>query len=169
MKTKSENRRTVAQLLAIRPHGLLNTLRHIKSMNQPMHLYVYCRSRAIAKRFLADAEREGFVFGDGKLPTSKDTDSLFALNEELTCRYDSVYELLNYQTTTFYFLYGRNVSIQEHFRLANIDSLCILTFNSRSDGIEWIRERKDSLLNKKYSYSLADIDSRYASMSVELK
>ena len=51
MKTKSENRRTVAQLLAIRPHGLLNTLRHIKSMNQPMHLYVYCRSTAIAKRF----------------------------------------------------------------------------------------------------------------------
>ena len=95
--------------------------------------------------------------------------SLFALNEELTCRYDSVYELLNYQTTTFVFWYGRNVSIQEHFRLANIDSLCILTFNSRSDGIEWIRERKDSLLNKKYSYSLADIDSRYAAMSVELK
>ena len=69
MKTKSENRRTVAQLLAIRPHGLLNTLRHIKSMNKPMHLYVYCRSTAIAKRFLADAEREGFVFGDGKLAT----------------------------------------------------------------------------------------------------
>ena len=59
MNTKAENRRTVAHLLTIRPHGLLNTLWHIKSMNKPMHLYVYCRSTAIAKRFLANAEREG--------------------------------------------------------------------------------------------------------------
>ena len=63
MKTKAENRRTVAQLLAIRPHGLLNTLWHIKSMNKPMHLYVYCRSTAIAKRFLADAERRIRIWG----------------------------------------------------------------------------------------------------------
>ena len=70
--------------------GLLNTLRHIKSMNKPMHLYVYCRSTAIAKRFLADAEREGFVFGDGKLPTGKDTDNLFALKDDFTICYTGI-------------------------------------------------------------------------------
>ena len=120
MKTKSEKRRTVAQLLAIRPHGLLNTLRYIKSMNQPMHLYVYCRSTAIAKRFLVDAEREGFVFGDGKLPTRKDTDNLFALNDDFTISYTGIaaHMMFGSQMENVYWVdYGKYVSGERDFRV----------------------------------------------------
>ena len=90
MRTKAENRRTVAQLLTLSPHGLKAALQKVKSGNHPTHLYVYCRSTAIAKRFLADAEREGFTFGDGKLPTSKDTSNLFALNDDYTINYTGI-------------------------------------------------------------------------------
>ena len=120
MKTKSENRRRVAQLLAIRPHGLLNTLWHIKSMNQPMHLYVYCRSTAIAKRFLADAEREGFVFGDGKLPTRKDTDNLFALNDDFTISYTGIVAHMMFgcrMENVYWVDYGKYVSGESDFRV----------------------------------------------------
>ena len=120
MKTKAENRRTVAQLLAIRPYELLNTLRHIKSMNQPMHLYVYCRSTAIAKRFLADAEREGFIFGDGKLPTSKDTDNLFALNDDFTICYTGIatHMMFGSRMENVYWVdYGKYVSGERDFRV----------------------------------------------------
>ena len=93
------------------------------------------------------------------------------MTEGLTYNYDSICEIKNgsFRMCYFSYGYGADVSWREHFQISQIDSICILTFNSRSDGIEWIRERKDSLLNKKYSYSLADIDSRYAAMSVQLK
>ena len=118
MKTKAENKRTVAQLLAIRPHGFINVLRQIKSGNQPMHLYVYCRSTAIAKRFLADAEREGFVFGDGKLPISKDTDNLFALNDDFTISHTGIvaYMMFGCRMENVYWVdYGKYVSGERDF------------------------------------------------------
>ena len=120
MKTKAENKRTVAQLLAIRPHGFINVLRQIKSGNQPMHLYVYCRSTAIAKRFLADAEREGFVFGDGKLPTGKDTDNLFALNDDFTISYTGIaaHMVFGSRMENVYWVdYGKYVSGESDFRV----------------------------------------------------
>ena len=120
MKTKAEDKRTVAQLLAIRPHGFINVLRQIKSGNQPMHLYVYCRSTAIAKRFLVDAEREGLVFGDGKLPTRKDTDNLFALNDDFTISYTGIaaHMMFGSQMENVYWVdYGKYMREERDFRV----------------------------------------------------
>ena len=89
-------------------------------MNQPMHLYVYYRSTAIAKRFLADAEREGFVFGDGKLPTSKDTDNLFALNDDFTISYTGIaaHMMFGSRMENVYWVdYGKYVSGERDFRV----------------------------------------------------
>ena len=81
--------RTVAQLLSAREHGLRFPLQHPKECEKlrPKHVYIYCRSSAIAKRFLADAEKEGFVFCDGTVPTSKDAVNLYALNGDFTMSY----------------------------------------------------------------------------------
>lgn len=34
-------------------------------------VYVYLRDEVIARRFLQDAENEGFTFGDGEKPTAR--------------------------------------------------------------------------------------------------
>ena len=73
--------RTVAGLLSIR-NGIF------KSHNRlPLHVYVYCRSENIARRFLNDAEKEGFAFGDGIRPTEKETSDLFAVHQDYTVSY----------------------------------------------------------------------------------
>ena len=89
MKTR-KNERTVAAILAMRTHGITGVLQRIKHKDQPRHIFIYCRSRAIAKRFLMDAEKEGFLFGDGAAPTSKETSDIFALNDDLTICYTGV-------------------------------------------------------------------------------
>ena len=80
-----------------------------------MHLYVYCRSTAIAKQFLADAEREGFVFGDGK-----DTDNLFALNDDFTISYTGIaaHMMFGSQMENVYWVdYGKYMSGERDFRV----------------------------------------------------
>ena len=81
--------RTVAQLLSAREHGLRFPLQHPKECEKlrPKHVYIYCRSSAIARRFLSDAEKEGFLFSDGISPTNKDTTNLYALNNDFTISY----------------------------------------------------------------------------------
>ena len=89
--------------------------------------------------------------------------------ERFTEGYDSIFEVTNNGNLNCHFWYGDiRTSWREHFQISQIDSLCILTFNSRNDASEWIRMRNDSLLNKKFSYSLSDIDAEYY-WTIELK
>ena len=46
-----------------------------------------CKRLAIAKRFLADTEAEGFLFCDGAAPTGKEAVNLYALNDNFTISY----------------------------------------------------------------------------------
>lgn len=62
----------------------------LKYKGQPKHICVYCRSTAIAKRFLKDAEKEGFMFSDGMAPSSKETDNLYAIHDDFTICYTGI-------------------------------------------------------------------------------
>lgn len=87
---KRTNERTVAQLLSIRNCSIKSVFRQIQYRDRSRHTYIYCRSTAIAKRFLYDAEKEGFVFVDGAAPTSKETSDIFALNDDFTISYTGI-------------------------------------------------------------------------------
>lgn len=50
-------------------------------------IYVYLATEDICKRFLRDAESEGFVFTDGMKPTQKHTSDVIAINPDLTINY----------------------------------------------------------------------------------
>lgn len=56
-------------------------------MKETIPVYVHTPSKAIAKDFLKQAEKEGFLFCDGKCPTKKKWDDLFALRQNLTISY----------------------------------------------------------------------------------
>ena len=83
----SKKERTVAQLLSTRGPGLQYAFQLIRYDGKPRHIYIYCRSSAISKRFLADAEAEGFLFCDGAAPTGKEAVNLYALNDDFTMSY----------------------------------------------------------------------------------
>lgn len=61
-----------------------NWLQRRRTRYMPRHTYIYCRSRSIAARFLANAEDEGFLFSDGIEPTKKDLNDIYAINEDFT-------------------------------------------------------------------------------------
>lgn len=50
-------------------------------------IYIYLATADIGKRFLQDAENEGFLFCDGVKPTQREADSLFAINDDMTINY----------------------------------------------------------------------------------
>ena len=79
-----KKQRTVVALLRVQMKGTLNRLRY---RSYPKHLYIYCRGKNIAKSFLANAESEGFTFGDGQPPTSKETTDIYALKDDFTISY----------------------------------------------------------------------------------
>ena len=89
MKTKKDER-TVAAILSMKPHGIKGIVQQSKRSDRPRHTYIYCRSTAIAKRFLADTEKEGFLFADGKAPTAKETSDIFALMDDFTICYTGI-------------------------------------------------------------------------------
>ena len=47
-------------------------------------VYVYLRDEMIARRFLQDAENEGFTFGDGEKPTARPGNNLYVVNCDWT-------------------------------------------------------------------------------------
>lgn len=47
-------------------------------------VYVYLRDEVIARRFLQDAENEGFTFGDGEKPTARTGNNLHVVNRDWT-------------------------------------------------------------------------------------
>ena len=50
-------------------------------------IYIYLATADIGKRFLQDAENEGFMFRDGVKPTQREADSIFAINDDMTINY----------------------------------------------------------------------------------
>lgn len=84
MKKTQNTGRTVTELLGVKNRSLISRIRYRK---QPRHVYVYCRGRNIAARFLADAEAEGFSFGDGQMPTAKEYSDIYSLHDDLTISY----------------------------------------------------------------------------------
>ena len=50
-------------------------------------IYIYLASADIGKRFLRDAENEGFLFRDGVKPTQREADNIFAINDDMTINY----------------------------------------------------------------------------------
>lgn len=50
-------------------------------------IYIYLATADIGKRFLQDAENEGFSFRDGVKPTQREADSIFAINDDMTINY----------------------------------------------------------------------------------
>ncbi len=50
-------------------------------------IYIYLATDEIGKRFLQDAENEGFTFRDGVKPTQREADSVFAINDDMTISY----------------------------------------------------------------------------------
>ena len=88
MTKKDETKRTVAALLQTgKKKESKGRLFGRADQEKPEHRYIYCRSKNIAKRFLKDAEAEGFTFGDGIVPTQKDPDDIFALYDDFTISY----------------------------------------------------------------------------------
>ena len=46
--------------------------------------YVYLKDKVIARRFMQDAENEGFTFGDGEKPTARPGNNLYVVNRDWT-------------------------------------------------------------------------------------
>lgn len=63
-------------------------------------IYVYLASAEIGKRFLRDAENEGFLFYDGVKPTEREADSIFAINDDMTINYVGLVGHIAYQSVS---------------------------------------------------------------------
>lgn len=116
---KRTNERTVAQLLSIPNRSIKSVLRQIQYRDRPRHTYIYCRSTAIAKRFLEDAEKEGFLFVNGAAPTSKETSDIFALNDDFTISYTGIVAHMMFgcdRGNVQWIDYGKYVSGEKEFQ-----------------------------------------------------
>lgn len=56
-------------------------------LNCEGRVYVYLRGTNLAKIFLKQAAAEGFTFGDGADPQSREASDIFALNDDFTINY----------------------------------------------------------------------------------
>lgn len=56
-------------------------------MKESRPVYVHLPSKAATLDFLKNAEKEGFLFGDGKRPTKKPLDDYYALHQDLTMNF----------------------------------------------------------------------------------
>lgn len=63
----------------------MRTVTELSNLNG--RVYVYLSTAAIKERFLMDAEKEGFTFGDGAKPTDRDVDDIYAVNNNHTINF----------------------------------------------------------------------------------
>ena len=62
--------------------------RNLKSIvSQKTVTYIYLANEQIGERFLREAEREGFVFGDGAKPTTRHWSEIMRINNDNTISY----------------------------------------------------------------------------------
>ena len=63
----------------------MRTVRELCELGE--RVFVYFSDRDVGNEFLRNAEREGFVFGDEKKPTSKEYDEVMAIHPDGTLNY----------------------------------------------------------------------------------
>lgn len=65
---------------------MMRTVKKLLQMDG--RVYVFLKDEKIRKKFLEDAGKEGFTFGDGTAPEKrKETDSIYALNRNMTINF----------------------------------------------------------------------------------
>ena len=67
-------------------------------MKETRPVYIHTPSKALARDFLKQAEKEGFLFGDGKRPTKKPLDDYYALHQDRTINYIGFVGRLRYNS-----------------------------------------------------------------------
>lgn len=65
----------------------MSKLKNLLSAYPNSRIFLHFKTHELARRFLVDAEAEGFTFGDGVKPTERGADSIFALNDDMTINY----------------------------------------------------------------------------------
>ncbi len=63
----------------------MRTITELSKLNGKV--YVHLNNETVAKKFLPDAETEGFTFGDGVKPSDRGTSDLFVVNRDWTISY----------------------------------------------------------------------------------
>lgn len=63
-------------------------------------IYIYLATEDIGRRFLLDAEQEGFTFSDGVKPTQRHTSDIMALNHDGTINYVGTIGHIAYQAAS---------------------------------------------------------------------
>ena len=61
-------------------------------------IYVYLATEDLGKRFLQDAESEGFTFSDGVKPTQREAANIFAVNDDMTINHVGFVGRVAFQT-----------------------------------------------------------------------
>ena len=61
------------------------TIRELSEMNG--RVYIFLRTPELGRRFLLQAEQEGFTFGDGEKPTERQYADVMAVNRNGTINY----------------------------------------------------------------------------------
>ena len=61
------------------------TIRELSEMNG--RVYIFLRTPELGRRFLLQAEQEGFTFGDGEKPTARQYAEVMAVNRDKTINY----------------------------------------------------------------------------------
>lgn len=74
---------------------MFNLAQFAKTSTKP--IYVHLSNGEAARRFLIDAENQGFVFSDGATPTEKHISDFFALRSDLSMNYIGVVGRMAYQ------------------------------------------------------------------------
>ena len=63
----------------------MKTIKELANMDE--RVYVHLKDKETAKRFLSDAEAEGFTFGDGVNPNDRHWSDLYAIHPDGTLNY----------------------------------------------------------------------------------
>ena len=58
------------------------TIRELSEING--RVYIFLRTPELGRRFLLQAEQEGFTFGDGEKPTARQYAEVMAVNRDIT-------------------------------------------------------------------------------------
>ena len=61
------------------------TIRELSEING--RVYIFLRTPELGRRFLLQAEQEGFTFGDGEKPTARQYAEVMAVNRDGTINY----------------------------------------------------------------------------------
>ena len=61
------------------------TIRELSEING--RVYIFLRTPELGRRFLLQAEQEGFTFGDGEKPTARQYAEVMAVNRDITINY----------------------------------------------------------------------------------